>query len=267
MKNPIAVCLDRNPFDSVDALVEAVRRVGFDRVEWFETGAAEVWTEGRTAAHIRALMRSHGLTAQYHAPYEAPFDLYRDGERCRSPREISDLLSQCMDRGARLDARLLTVHLGSCPGHANRAAALHAVADGFALALPEIERRGMRIAVENHTGAIINSPLGDKPEEFDWLMNALPAAAIGRTLDIGHAHINGHLEEFLSRPLDRVFNMHLHDNAGEQDEHLALGLGTIQWKETLARLSRERYEGVITFEFFAPPEEYERCIGMVRAQP
>lgn len=265
MNNPIAVCLDRNPFPTVDALVATAAGLGFDRIEWFEMNTEEPWTNPATAERLRELMRRHGITPQYHAPYEGPAcDLSRGADGFRTPEEIAALLGRFMDRAERLGARVMTAHLGSCPAGEDRAEALRSAADGVRLATPELARRRMRLALENHTAAIISNALGDRPEELDWLMANVPSEHVGMTFDVGHAHINGHLEEFLDRPLDRVFNMHLHDNDGTKDAHLSLGKGTIDWKKVLPRIASKCYQGTFTFEFFASEEEYRTSMAMVR---
>jgi sugar phosphate isomerase/epimerase len=238
--------------------------VGFGRIEWFETGEKEVWSQPEMAARLTWLVRRLKLTPQYHAPYEPPFDLARDGDGLRAPAEIAAVLCRSMDRAQRLCASTITMHLGSCPSGADRAKALDAVLQGVLLAVPELQRRRLRLALENHTQAIIASSLGDRPEDFDWLMERLNSEWVGRTLDIGHAHINGHLDEFLGHRFDRIYNIHLHDNHGEKDEHLPLGAGSIPWKDTLGRISAAGYDGPITFEFFTTPDVYRRCIQLVR---
>ena len=77
MDNPIAICVDRNPLDSVDKLVDAIAGIGFAAVEWFEIGAEALWSAPETAARLRLLLRRYELTPQFHAPYEGPFDLAR----------------------------------------------------------------------------------------------------------------------------------------------------------------------------------------------
>ncbi|MGD1001376.1 MAG: sugar phosphate isomerase/epimerase family protein [Candidatus Brocadiia bacterium] len=264
MDNPIAVCVDRNPFSSLDALVEAIAQVGFARVEWFEPGSADPWSGTETAPQLCALDKRHKLAPQYHGPYEAPFDLSRAGETLRPPQAIAATISTILDRAQRLEASLVTLHLGSCPAGTGRAAALGNVAAGIRLAVPELERRRMRLALENHTKAIITDALGDRPEDFEQVMAELPSPRIGRTLDLGHAHINNQLEEFLRQPFDRVFNIHLHDNLGAEDQHLPLGDGAIRWGEILPRIAGEGYRGPLTFEFFAPADAYLRAMAIVR---
>jgi sugar phosphate isomerase/epimerase len=265
LDNPIAVCVDRNPFSSLEALVEAIAQAGFTRVEWFEPGSADPWSGSKAAPQLCALAERHKLAPQYHGPYEAPFDLSRDGGKLRPPQAIAAMISTVLDRAERLNSELVTLHLGSCPPGVGRAEALGNAVAGIGLAVPELERRRMRLALENHPKAIITDSLGDHPADFDRLMAELRSPRIGRTLDIGHAHINNHLEEFLRQPFDRVFNIHMHDNLGAEDQHLPVGEGTIPWGVILPRIAKEGYRGPLTFEFFAQPAVYQRAMTIVRA--
>lgn len=53
-------------------------------------------------------------------------------------------------------------------------------------------------------------------------------------LDVGHAHVNGLLEEFLTA--GRPSHIHLHDNNGSCDDHLATGAGSIDFPWLIPRL-------------------------------
>ena len=265
MDNPIGVCIDRNPFSTLEELVALVAEAGIARVEWFEAGPETMpWANAETAAQIRSLVQRFELTSQYHAPYEGPFDIARDGDSLRKPESAARLLASFVDRAERLGARLITTHLGTCPLGQDRTEAMRNLMEAVRLAAPELERRRMRLAVENHTPAILDCPLGDLPEDFDWLMENIQSEWVGRTLDIGHAHINGHVDDFLSRPFDRIFNLHVHDNDGKDDTHLPLGKGTTPWDHVLQRIAEKCYHGPITLEFFARPADYLRAIEMIR---
>ena len=264
MNNPIFVCVDRNPFGSIEKLISLVAGVGFGGIEWLETGARETWTEPETARVIRAEMRKRELACQYHAPYEDSFDLAQDEGQLRTPESVALVLAHMLDRAECLDARLVNTHLGTCPEETDRAEAMRVVMEGVRLVLPELEKRRIRLALENHTGAYFKGPLGDRPEDFDWLFANLDSEWVGQNIDIGHANINGQVDAFLGRPLDRLIDMHLHDNAGEADDHLPLGKGGIMWDAILPRLAASCYHGPLVLEFFAEAEDYVRAMDMIR---
>lgn len=68
------------------------------------------------------------------------------------------------------------------------------------------------------------------------LLPVLEEEGLSFCLDVGHAHINGALMEFLSSM--RPAHVHLHDNDGSADAHMALGRGTIDLQDILQRLPR-----------------------------
>jgi sugar phosphate isomerase/epimerase len=69
---------------------------------------------------------------------------------------------------------------------------------------------------------------------------------IGFTLDIGHAHTVGKVREFLA-VLSTANHIHIHDNHGTADQHLALGEGTIPWEEVGPAVARD-YRGIVVVE-------------------
>jgi len=75
---------------------------------------------------------------------------------------------------------------------------------------------------------------------------------IGMTFDFGHANTMGRVNEFLPH-VARANHIHIHDNHGERDEHLALGDGTIDWK-TVGAAIRRNYRGVVVIEGRTIPE-------------
>lgn len=69
---------------------------------------------------------------------------------------------------------------------------------------------------------------------------------IGITIDIGHANTVGKVKEFLPC-LKEASHLHVHDNHGVHDEHLALGAGTVDW-DLVGETVRKDYEGVLVVE-------------------
>ena len=64
----------------------------------------------------------------------------------------------------------------------------------------------------------------------------------GFTLDVGHAHQNHCLAEFLELPAQHY---HLHDNDSTADAHLAVGKGTIDFGPVMAAVQRSSGSPVI----------------------
>jgi sugar phosphate isomerase/epimerase len=116
---------------------------------------------------------------------------------------------------------------------------------------------GVRANLENMGGA--REFLGQLPQELLGMAEGIEG--IGITCDLGHAHTLGRVKEFLNF-LPRADHLHIHDNHGEYDEHLALGDGTIDW-ELAGKAVRERYSGIAVVEG-RNLEEARKSLGVCR---
>ncbi|MEM2726879.1 MAG: sugar phosphate isomerase/epimerase, partial [Archaeoglobaceae archaeon] len=99
---------------------------------------------------------------------------------------------------------------------------------------PFLKKTEVTLALEN------TIPISDGIERA--LKDILNETDLALTLDIGHYNIQKC--DFFLENFDRVVNMHLHDNNGKKDEHLALGKGNLDLN--LFHLSE--YDGYITIE-------------------
>jgi sugar phosphate isomerase/epimerase len=96
--------------------------------------------------------------------------------------------------------------------------------------------------LENMIG--IREYLCRMPEELAGMVEGIEG--IGITIDIGHANTVGRVREFLPY-LSAASHLHVHDNHGVSDEHLALGAGTIDWDLVGKCIARD-YSGIIVVE-------------------
>lgn len=83
---------------------------------------------------------------------------------------------------------------------------------------------------------------GFQPFQREALELLLESPAFGLTLDAGHSHAAGGVDEPLMIS-DRLRHMHLHDARGRRD-HLALGTGEVDWPKYLS-LAEERHCRVV----------------------
>jgi sugar phosphate isomerase/epimerase len=91
---------------------------------------------------------------------------------------------------------------------------------------------------------------------------------VGITLDTGHANTIGSPVNFYDRVRDKVWNIHMHDNSGEKDDHLPLGEGNIDFKAFMKRLKETNYNGYLSVELdinwgdMKKPSQKERKDGI-----
>jgi sugar phosphate isomerase/epimerase len=114
--------------------------------------------------------------------------------------------------------------------------------------LREARKHGLRITIEN-----VPEPfpfLMKKVNEFERFYEDLEddGLDLGITFDVGHANINGQINEFIERFRDKIIHVHLHDNNGDVDSHLGIGCGSINWTEVISALKNINYKGALVIE-------------------
>ena len=104
------------------------------------------------------------------------------------------------------------------------------------------ERFGFKLLLENvyETG----------PEVHSALLNAIPSDAFGFCLDVGHHHVFGKnpLKEWVETLGDKIMELHLHDNNGKEDTHLAVGKGTADFAGLFKLINEKGLSPTITLE-------------------
>ncbi|MFO8015756.1 MAG: sugar phosphate isomerase/epimerase [Candidatus Woesearchaeota archaeon] len=86
--------------------------------------------------------------------------------------------------------------------------------------------------------------------EFNRVLRAVPGLKLH--LDIGHANLPGerNIRDFILKGKSRLEHVHMHDNMGEDDDHLFVGRGKIDWNRVIRWMGKAGYEGTVTLETF-----------------
>lgn len=126
-----------------------------------------------------------------------------------------------------------------------------AVAD-LAPYVEHAKRIGLNIAVENMRPLILPVPYHRYCSQADELCEVADALEIGVCWDFGHAHIAGVKQsEGLACVGRRLRMLHINDNHGTVDVHLAPWLGTIDWRDAMQGLSAVGFEELLNYEIIA----------------
>lgn len=123
---------------------------------------------------------------------------------------------------------------------------------------PSLEKYNVRLAVENmfnwdpEKKCICPTVCSFAEEMCDYVdtMNRLTSSdRFEACLDIGHGNLTGQPPQEMIRVLGhRLAILHVHDNDGISDRHLAPYMGNIKWDEVIASLKAVNYRGVFNFE-------------------
>lgn len=176
------------------------------------------------------ILSSFSLSYSIHAPtLDANLAAVREKIRETGVEIIRDSAEFCMNH----NIDILVVH----PGYAADKKMLPKAYKAFEKSAAELQKikdeTGVRICIENMPNAEIY--LFTNPTDLD-LKN------LELILDIGHAHTNQNLNEFLQK---EIAHYHIHDNNGDFDTHLGFGGGTIGFSNLEQIVSKAKKEKAV----------------------
>ena len=89
-----------------------------------------------------------------------------------------------------------------------------------------------------------------EPDHLKALFDAIPSAGLRFCLDVGHHRLYGRtdLGDWLDALGPHLGMLHLHDNQGQWDDHLALGQGCIDFLGLFDQLKIRGLQPFITIE-------------------
>jgi sugar phosphate isomerase/epimerase len=105
------------------------------------------------------------------------------------------------------------------------------------------EEHDVKIGVENIMGPFVLKNVADFERFYAELDDN-----IGLALDTGHANLSGEVDGFLKAFPDKLVHVHAHDNYGQSDQHLGIGLGNINWKSFAELFKKTSFDGIVIVE-------------------
>lgn len=163
-----------------------------------------------------------------------------------------DEMLHSLDAAAAVGARKAVLHPGYITGmgvFVMETAKKHA-GESLAAIVAHAKRRNIQLCFEN---MFPGYHMFYDPDEFDPLFAAFPDVKM--TLDTGHANIEdpsqARLGQFVSRFAPRIGHVHVSDNFGKKDDHLAVGKGNINFETFVSALKQAGYDDTITLEVFS----------------
>jgi sugar phosphate isomerase/epimerase len=169
------------------------------------------------------ILDSYDMSVSFHAPFS---DLNIASLNKAILKESLRQISENIERASTYNAESVCIH----PGHFSPLGMyfkekVHAV---HIASLKELttkaEECDVFLGIENLP--MISILFFRTPEEVRAVLNEVNSPHLGFTLDLGHANTVGDARQFLTLKED-IRTVHVHDNYGDQDSHLALGDGTL----------------------------------------
>jgi Sugar phosphate isomerases/epimerases len=216
-------CLSETPLDAALSRLRAVT----DRIE--------IMDEGLHRLADPDLLASYPAHYSVHAPFHG-LNIASVFEPIR--RASIGILADCFSAAAEINAPVV-IHPGYFAWANEREAAMRQFRQSCEDLAAAAREYSAAFSFENMAG--MNFFLLRTPEDLE------SAGPCGLTLDVGHAHLNGCLPQFLAGPF---CHLHLHDNNGKTDSHSPVGDGTIDFLPVLAAMRERKATAVVEISTF-----------------
>lgn len=225
-----------NPVKSVYDEAAFCGKAGFDFLD--------LTIEGPNAFNIdivklRPILDSHGLSITGHTDPCLPHAYPIQGIRDACFKE----LERCAGIFSALGAKVMNIHpcYFSPPAMRNDLVSFHIEA-----LQPIVEMaasHGLTMVIEN-----FKAPF-DRVSTFKRILAEVPGLKLH--LDFGHTNfgIDSH-EVFCGELGEHIQHVHFSDNRSRTDDHMPLGVGTMDWKNAVNALKATGYNNTITLEIF-----------------
>ncbi len=228
--------------------IEAFARLGFDYLELaMDPPMAHHSTLSSARAAITRALRVNDLGLICHLPtFLSTADLTESLRRA----SVTEM-HRSLDVAADLGAKKVVLHPSMAGG---MGAFILETVNAFAFEfLSEMVTAAkcldITICLEN---MFPRNRFGVEPDDFEAIFKVFPSLML--TLDTGHANIDDRrgrrLKSLVSRFGERIYHLHVSDNQGKLDDHLAVGQGTVKFEDLVQRLKSAGYDGTVTLEVF-----------------
>lgn len=219
-------------------LLEVAERAGAEGVEIFAARQHFDYNSREHVSEIAEWFRSNALQPfSMHAPLYPDREMGRSGahgvnvihpEKSRRI-EAMDEIKRALETAEHIPLRNLVVHLGERYDVWSQDTVEHALT-----ALEHLgvfaKPLGVRLLVENLLSDATT------PAHLTAILETGHLDNVGVCLDLGHAHLTVGTVQAIATLGSRIVSVHVHDNRGENDDHLWPGDGTIDWPATVKAL-------------------------------
>ena len=254
-----------NPLENVPLEISRIKRLGFDYVE---IGIEEPNATPRILMaqkdDIVSALTQYALVPLGHTAYWVGFGSSHEEVRQGWVREAKEMIHTA----SQLGIRLLNFHFNSRLGMVGRTeSSKETFLQNFTNSMEELTRFATQDRLElmlENVPHEYGHPL-ESLASFSQVMKEVPALKFH--LDVAHAFIENRMKgvkEYLDAFNDRLAHIHIHDNHGEQDEHLPLGNGKIDFKKVVKLLKEIDYDRTITFEVFTSRSDAVRSMRYLK---
>jgi sugar phosphate isomerase/epimerase len=197
---------------------------------------------------ILKLTKEHNLNIIGHTPWNLPIASSYKTIRNAAFEEYL----KCLKVFRKLKLKLVNVHPVIPNDMANPDKIIKYNIEFFKKVVKEAKKYNIKIMLEN-TKAIFN-----EISIIAKILDEVPSLKLH--WDVGHANLGNEGEKKTKLAFhnfkNKILHLHLSDNNGQEDQHLPLGTGNINWPFIVKTLKEYNYNKTITLEVHTPDLSY-----------
>lgn len=239
---------------SIHEVLEPIHSSGFREIEICSYPRHLDYHMEEGVQRAGARMRGLGLRPfSFHAPFAGHIDITSLDPGIREA-SVRELLTACR-AAALMGVEHIVLHPGpereGRPPEHEFLQHMHHAVESLNCVAACCSESGLHLLFEN----MLPHLLFGRASDMLFLLGAINTCAVGACLDTGHAHLSGDLGGVIHKLSGHLKMVHVNDNRGDRDAHLAPGEGTINWPWVIAELRRCQFNGTLILELSSRENE------------
>ena len=235
-------------------VIDEVRDGGFDTIEVCSFPLHLDYHDHAAVAAAGARLRALGMrAASFHAPFADRIDITALDPEARAAAVRELIIAS--EAAALMGVESLVLHPGpereGRPPETEFLERMRHAADS----LNEVAERcctlGVHLVLENMLPHLLFGHIND----MMYLLGSIRTCDVGACLDTGHAFLARELATVIHKLSGHLHMVHVNDNRGDRDDHLAPGEGQIDWPWVLQELRGHQFRGTLILELSSRPHE------------
>jgi len=232
---------------SILDVLEPIRDAGFRQLEVCSFPQHLDYHDEQAVRRAGERMRALGLLPiSFHAPFADRIDITALDDTARASA-IQELIRAC-ETAALLGCEYIVLHPGpereGRPPDAEFLQRMHHAANALNQVATRCCQLGIRLLLENMLAHLMFGHVRD----MMYLLGEITTCEVGTCLDTGHAHLAREMEMVIQKLSGHLQMVHINDNHGDWDAHLAPGDGSIAWPYVIRELRRHHFHGPLVLE-------------------
>ncbi|MFW5889313.1 MAG: sugar phosphate isomerase/epimerase family protein [Bacillota bacterium] len=238
--------------ESLENALKKIAELNLDYVEvWGEP--PHLWLENMDYNYlnnIKYLLEKYNFKPTYHGPaHGVDITSMNPGIKKESIKQHK----RSLDIAKFIGADVYVMHAGSFyPGDKNVIKkGLDRLYKSIDKLLLLAEKHNIVLAVENHP--VKENGIFNNPKKMKEVIKDFNSPYLKATLDIGHANLTKYpVIDYVEELKSDIKHIHINENNGKEDLHLACGKGNLDLKSIIKKLEDIGFDGVGILEIWAP---------------